>query len=1752
MNFSRRALSLSGLGIVLAGTVLAACADGGGLVGPPEPDKPVAPDTSLLAMQCEVDLQTKTLGCEQPGAGGDSRKLILGGQNVFVTLAASNFATTVSGSTAVADTLAMDVTVRNLIPQALGVLTDGTADVANGVRVFFYTGPVAVPSGVASVEDEDGNDTFLTSATPFYRYPQVIRPMETSAPRRWKLAYTPGATNVRFSVYVDAQVQYPDGWVMISPTADTLEIGGTVTLAGTAVDVVGRSAGISQTLAWSSSNDAVATVDASTGLVTAIAQGSAVVTATNGTQSGTAAIVVNNAPMAVADTVDALGNLTVPVDSAQGLLANDTDANGDGLTVVAGTFATDRGGSVTLAADGSLQYLGPAGFEMGYDSVQYTVTDGVQSARAYLHINVGSRVWYVQPGAAAPGDGTDARPFDALAGVDSIADADETVYVLGGGSTATAENGITLKATQSLVGQALVAPVETTLNERTVVLLAVGNVPLVRRTTAGATVTLGTDNTVMGLRIGSTSGAAVAGVSFGTFTADSVSLDANGGPALDLNTGTLSVSLDSLASAGSTTNGVSLAATDGTLTATTGTVAGTFLITGGSISVTYAGSLSETNGMLVGVSGTHTGTLVFSGALGATGGPGLQFNDADGAYTFSGTTTLAGGDAGIDVVGGSAGTFSFGASTTITNPTGDALTVSGSAPTLTYAGSISANAGRPVLVDGLSGGSVEISGDIASTGLGILVQNNTAGAVSFTGAAKSLSTGTNPAVVLANNGTASMTFAGGGLQIATTSAAGFTATGGGLVQVTGAGNRIATTTGTPVTISGTTISGSGVTFAQVSADGAANGIVLSNTGATNGFQVVGDGSATAGSGGIIQNTTGVAVSLTSTDSTVLRYLTITGAGGIQGSDFGALTVENVAVTSVGVPALNLATGEVTGTFSSITASGATNGVNLSAVNGFFAANGGTVTGGTGAAFNLSGGDVGVVWNGSISQANAAPLVSIGGGHNTGTVTFQTGTLSASAGPGLRFDNADGSYAFTGTTTLNGGDAGVDIVTGSNGTFTFGTGTSITSPSGTGFYVNGGAPNVTYSGNITYASPGRMVDVSSQFGGTITFQTGTLSATAGTGILLNNADGSVAFNGTTTLNGGDAGVDVENTSNGTLSFGSGASISNPSGIALSVSNSSPSLTFAGPITHNAGRAVFFSSVGGTATLSGDIAGSGASASGILVQNSSANVTFSGASKSLSTQGNPAVTLWSNSGSILFSGGGLALTTTSGNGFSATGGGTVQVTGAGNTITSTGGVALNVQSTSIGASGLSFQRIDASGGSNGIVLNNTGNVNGVQVTGTGTASSGGTIQNTSGAGIALVNASNVRFNNLRIVNTTRSGVEGTGVTNFEFTNGSIDQSGDAPGIFGADESNISFFDSPNPGAVNITGVVTITNNTLSNAYYHGIRMRNAAPGTISALTISDNVITTPTTDAASVGSGINIDMQGAGINVTRATINNNDIFNVPTGVGILMVCGNSSTSGLPTNCGTPGSGTDVINITNNQIWGQSSTNRIGSEGLVANMNGRGQGNFNVSGNDIRYTDGRGMGVSAFGQVRMHSTVANNTIISTPLFDGTNMEIGADSTSGMASFASYTATVTGNNVSGHTGPGVWAIARGSSDSLRVKILNNTVARPNATAFRGGIQVFSGSAAGNTWVCARVEGNTTEGSTSAGGTKSGGILFRKQGTVTDVNTFGIHGLPSSPANSPTMESHWTAQNPASVLGSNGYGATRQSGSNFVSCNLP
>jgi hypothetical protein len=595
------------------------------------------------------------------------------------------------------------------------------------------------------------------------------------------------------------------GTVVVTPDSASIPVAGTQQFTATVLDLHGNP--LAAPVAWSSSAPGVATVDGS-GLATGVSVGQTTITATAQAASGSATLTVfnpNTPPVAQADTFQAIGNVTVPV-AAPGVLANDTDGEANTLSAVAGTFPTAAGGTVTINADGSFSYLSAAGFT-GQDSFEYTVTDGIDSATGTVTVVSAYRVWYVDNSAAAPGDGRDASPFTTLKAAEAASAAGETIFLLyGNGTSAGYDEGIVLKTGQSLTGQGVPANVTATLNGETVVLLAAGSAPTVTRSTAGTTVEIAANNVLQGFDVKSTAGAGIAGTGFGSLTVGSISVDATGGPALQLSSGDVSGAFEVLSSSNSTGAGIHL--------------------------------------------------LGIGGSFSAAGG------------TIAGAAT-----AGVDVTGGD-GVFSYGGDIVSTGP-------------------------LAVFVSNRTGGALTFGGTIASTGNGIGVQNNSGGTIAFTGSSKTLSTGANAGVRLLNNAGATVSFAGGGLAIATTGGTGFEATGGGTVTVTGAGNTVTSAGGTAVRVENTQIGGAGLTFLSVSASGGTSGIVLNNTGALNGLQVTGTG--TAGSGGTISGMSGDAVSLDDARNVLLASMVVqnNAGSGIRGANVSGFSLSGSSVLNNG-------------------------------------------------------------------------------------------------------------------------------------------------------------------------------------------------------------------------------------------------------------------------------------------------------------------------------------------------------------------------------------------------------------------------------------------------------------------------------------------------------------------------------------------------------------------------------------------------------------------------------------------------------------------------------------------------------------------------------------------------------------------------------------------------------------------------------------------------------------------------------------
>lgn len=505
--------------------------------------------------------------------------------------------------------------------------------------------------------------------------------------------------------------------------------------------------------------------------------------------------------------------------------------------------------------------------------------------------------------------------------------------------------------------------------------------------------------------------------------------------------------------------------------------------------------------------------------------------------------------------------------------------------------------------------------------------------------------------------------------------------------------------------------------------------------------------------------------------------------------------------------------------------------------------------------------------------------------------------------------------------------------------------------------------------------------------------------------------------------------------------------------------------------------------------------------------------------------------------------ITITTTSGAGLSVTTSGTLVITGAANTISTTTGTALSVQNVTIGIGGLTFKSISVNGASTGIVLANTGSTAGLTITGGGNASvggdaSGGTIQNTTGAGISLTSTSFVSLTNVSIHHTADSGIAGTGVAGFTLQNSKIDTSGNA-GL----ESNVGLNGgiSGDPSANNVSGLVTIASNLLTNGYYSGIDLQSGA-GTVSNAVISNNTITSATADTQSLGSGININGVGTAgtvFTLVKATIANNTISNFPSGSGIQLNCGNANASGPAGSAGTPGDAANIVSIAGNSIHGTSQAVPMGANAIVVSLIGgssssRSRANVDISnngtlGSPLGNVAGTAIGVGCNGNAEMTAMVTNNVIVAnhTPNFLGSNGIGGGTGVAGTGNAwtPDLTMTVNGNAISQTDGNGILLVARGATGTAKFKVTNNVVGAPinlGGTA-RQGIRIDAGNnASADDVVALRISDNTSAGSNGASG-----IGIRKQGTVSSVNDFGLAGLTPSPATSAQAASYVAAQNP-------------------------
>lgn len=431
-------------------------------------------------------------------------------------------------------------------------------------------------------------------------------------------------------------------------------------------------------------------------------------------------------PVATTDSSQAMGNTTLSSTVAPNVLTNDVGRNGTALSITTtGALTTVRGGTLTLAANGTFSYLPAAGIT-GRDSVQYTIDDTHATASGFIKLRFVGKVWYIDS-SGANGDGRDISPFSSVANAEASAGVNDTMLVRTGGATT---GGGTLKNGQTLRGQGQNAAFTTTLNGSSVTLLTSGGTP----PNVGA-LTLASGNSLRGFRVFNASGGGLVGASIGTLSIGEMSIGVTGGAAIDISNGTITGNggtgaavFDSVRSTNSSSVGISLNAVAGTLTVNGGT----------------ASSITGPTGVAVSINGSNP-TFSFPGPISKTNGAGTGIS----------LTSMTGGSA----------TFS-GPSVVLSTGSSAGINMSSSSATVSFVDSVKVTTGSGNGVSATSGGTLSIAGThnsiSSSGGIALNVSSTTIGAAGLNFRSISATGGSN-GIVLSNTGTtAGLTVTGDG------------------------------------------------------------------------------------------------------------------------------------------------------------------------------------------------------------------------------------------------------------------------------------------------------------------------------------------------------------------------------------------------------------------------------------------------------------------------------------------------------------------------------------------------------------------------------------------------------------------------------------------------------------------------------------------------------------------------------------------------------------------------------------------------------------------------------------------------------------------------------------------------------------------------------------------------------------------------------------------------------------------------------
>jgi hypothetical protein len=621
-------------------------------------------------------------------------------------------------------------------------------------------------------------------------------------------------------------------------------------------------------------------------------------------------------------------------------------------------------------------------------------------------------------------------------------------------------------------------------------------------------------------------------------------------------------------------------------------------------------------------------------------------------------------------------------------------------------------------------------------------------------------------------------------------------------------------------------------------------------------------------------------------------------------------------------------------------------------------------------------------------------------------------------------------------------------------------------------VMAGANNAVMRGIALATASSESVFINGTSGVTIAESSASSSIS---GININNSSASaegVSFTSSTST-GGVNGILLNNLA-GNFDFGTG-SLSGNTGVSFLATGTLGTTSYGGTITKasNGNLVEISGAATGTVTLSGDLNCTSACDGIDVVNRGAGTVTFSGATKMLNTGASAAVNLDNNDAATMdFSGGGLSINTTSGMGFNAINGASAITIGTGanpNTIASTTGIALNVVGSTIGATGMNFRSISASGGPNGIVLDDTGSNGGLSVSGDGSDvtlggnSTGGTLSGmvgadgaNAGSAIFLRSTSNVVLRRMTINGTNQNfGIRGFQVNGFTLEHATVSGNSGTSGSFdNYGEGAIMFGDDASPATNGLTGSATIGNSVISGGRARNLSIVNTA-GTLNRISVTNSTFGA-LQNTGDAGDSLSFEARNAGT-VLNATVTGSTFT--------------SSAGDLVEFVGQTGTTMDVI-ANNNTLSNNHAGNVIGGGGIT--IASQGVSSFNHT--DVTARDAHGTGMTLFKGSAGTSFVGR--------VDNTDIGVTGVASSGSASgngvllSASGAGTITlalvDSQILGYEGnAGLFADNTDGTYDLNLTLTGNRVAEPGGGAFAGlALAAGAPSSADDIDVCAQIGG--------------------------------------------------------------------------------